>query len=157
MKKQFIIAKRFIFHVSKTILVPKNDMFMTFTLLKNDSQTSKAYACSSVKTEICVQSLKNALYEALGPCWSHPAWKVSMCHSLETYFYLFCMQLRLSREACGCRQSATISARFSVPKSWPIELSSQLARKKISIFCWSIPRLELLIFVLSFSDIIFKP
>ena len=39
---------------------PKNDMFMTFTLLKNDPQTSKVYACSSVKTEICVQSHKNA-------------------------------------------------------------------------------------------------
>ena len=39
---------------------PKNDMFQTFTLLKNDPQTSKAYACSSVKTEICVQSRKNA-------------------------------------------------------------------------------------------------
>ena len=39
---------------------PKNDMFMTVTLLKKDPQASKVYACSSVKTEICVQSLKNA-------------------------------------------------------------------------------------------------
>ena len=49
-------------HIScfKDDIGPKNDMFMTFTLLKNDPQTSKVYACSSVKTEICVQSLNNA-------------------------------------------------------------------------------------------------
>ena len=49
-------------HIScfKDDIGPKNDMFMTFTLLKNDPQTSKVYACSSVKTEICVQSHKNA-------------------------------------------------------------------------------------------------
>ena len=35
---------------------PKNDMSMTFTLFKNDPQTSKVYARSSVKTEICFQS-----------------------------------------------------------------------------------------------------
>ena len=49
-------------HIScfKDDIGPKNDMFMTFTLLKNDPQTSKVYACSSVKTEICAQSLENA-------------------------------------------------------------------------------------------------
>ena len=49
-------------HIScyKDDIGPKNDMFMIFALLKNDPQTSKVYACSSVKTEICVQSLKNA-------------------------------------------------------------------------------------------------
>ena len=49
-------------HISwlKVDIGPKNDMFMTFTLLKNDPQTSKVYACSSVKTKICVESPKNA-------------------------------------------------------------------------------------------------
>mgnify|MGYP006864751157 CR=1 FL=1 len=49
-------------HISwlKDDIGPNNGMFMTFTLLKKDPQTSKVYACSSVKTEICVQSPKNA-------------------------------------------------------------------------------------------------